>query len=43
MLLFAGAQSQALIEHSGRPARDARRLAAGLIEAAVLAQEPNSP
>lgn len=35
MLLFAGAQAQALIEHSGRPARDARHLAAALIEAAV--------
>lgn len=35
MLLFAGAQSQALIEHSGRPARDARRLAAELMEAAI--------
>jgi len=35
MLLFAGAQSQALIEHSGRPARDARRLAAALVDAAI--------
>lgn len=35
MLLFAGAQAQALIEQSGRPARDAQRLAANLIEAAV--------
>ena len=35
MLVFAGAQAEALIEQSGRPARDARRLAAELIEAAV--------
>lgn len=34
-LVFAGAQSQALIEQSARPARDAQRLAAALIEAAV--------
>ena len=38
MLLFAGAQAQALIEGSGRPARDARRLAADLVEAAVGAR-----
>jgi len=35
MLVFAGAQAEALIEQSGRPARDAQRLAAELIEAAV--------
>jgi AcrR family transcriptional regulator len=35
MLVFAGAQSQALIEQSGRAARDARRLAAQLIDAAL--------
>jgi AcrR family transcriptional regulator len=38
MLIFAGAQAQALIEHSGRSARDARRLAAALVEAAVAAR-----
>ena len=38
MLVFAGAQAQALIEQSGRPARDARRLAAELVEAAVGAR-----
>jgi AcrR family transcriptional regulator len=35
MLVFAGAQAQALIEQSGRPARDARLLAAELVDAAV--------
>jgi AcrR family transcriptional regulator len=35
MLVFAGAQAQALIERSSRPARDARRLSASLIDAAV--------
>ena len=35
MLVFAGAQAEALIEQSGRPARDAQRLAAELIEASV--------
>ena len=35
MLVFAGAQAQALIEQSGRAARDAQRLAAELIEAAT--------
>ena len=35
MLIFAGAQAEALIEQSGRPARDAERLAAELIDAAV--------
>jgi hypothetical protein len=35
MLVFAGAEAQALIEQSGRPARDAQRLAANLIEAAI--------
>ena len=33
MLVFAGVQSQALIERSARPARDARRLAETLIAA----------
>jgi AcrR family transcriptional regulator len=37
MLVFAGAQAQALIEQSGRPARDARNLAAELVNAAVEA------
>lgn len=35
MLIFAGAQGQALIERSGRPARDARLLATQLIDAAI--------
>jgi AcrR family transcriptional regulator len=35
MLVFAGAQAQALIEQSGRPAGDAQRLAAKLIETAT--------
>ena len=35
MLVFAGAQAEALIEQSGRPARDAHRLAAKLIEAGL--------
>jgi hypothetical protein len=35
MLVFAGAQAEALIEQSGRPARDAQRLAAELIEAEI--------
>jgi AcrR family transcriptional regulator len=35
MLVFAGAQAQALIEQSGRPARDAQRLASDLIEASL--------
>ena len=38
MLVFAGAQAQALIEQSGRAARDARRLAAELVGAAVGAR-----
>jgi AcrR family transcriptional regulator len=37
MLVFAGAQSQALIERSGRPAREARSMAAALIEASIPA------
>jgi len=37
MLVFAGAQSQALIERSGRPAREARSLADALIAASVAA------
>ena len=41
MLVFAGAQSQTLIQRSGRrPARDARKLAAALIDAAVGARRP---
>jgi AcrR family transcriptional regulator len=35
MLVFAGVQSQALIERSARPARDARVLANALLEAAL--------
>jgi AcrR family transcriptional regulator len=35
MLVFAGVQSQALIEHSARPARDARVLARELIDSAL--------
>jgi hypothetical protein len=35
MLVFAGVQSQALVERSPRPARDARRLAKALIDEAV--------
>jgi len=35
MLVFAGTQSQALIEHSGSAARDARRLAVTLIDGAI--------
>ena len=35
MLVFAGAQAEALIEQSGRPARDARHLASELIDAAL--------
>jgi AcrR family transcriptional regulator len=31
MIVFQGAQSQALIQHSGRPARDARVMASALI------------
>jgi AcrR family transcriptional regulator len=38
MLIFAGAQAKALLEGSGRPARDARRLAADLVEVAVDAR-----
>jgi hypothetical protein len=34
MLVFAGAQAQALIEQSGRPARDARVVAAELVASA---------
>ncbi len=33
MLVFAGAQAQALIARSGKPARDARRLALQLVDA----------
>jgi AcrR family transcriptional regulator len=35
MLTFQGAQSQALIQHSGKPARDARIVASVLIDAAL--------
>jgi AcrR family transcriptional regulator len=35
MLLFAGVQSQALLERSARPARDAHDLARALIDAAI--------
>ena len=35
MLLFAGAQSQALVQRSAAPAHDARELARGLVEAAA--------
>ncbi len=35
MLVFAGVQSQALLEHSARPARDAYGLAQGLIDGAI--------
>ena len=35
MLVFAGVQSQALLERSARPARDARDLARALIDAAI--------
>jgi AcrR family transcriptional regulator len=35
MLVFAGAQAQALIEQTGRPARDAQHLAAELIGASI--------
>jgi AcrR family transcriptional regulator len=36
MLVFAGAQSQALLERSPRPAQDARVLADSLIDAAIV-------
>jgi AcrR family transcriptional regulator len=35
MLVFAGVQSQALLEHSARPARDAYALAQALIDSAL--------
>jgi hypothetical protein len=35
MLVFAGAQSQALVQRSPRPVRDARRVAHALVDAAV--------
>jgi AcrR family transcriptional regulator len=35
MLLFAGAQSQALLERSARPAKEARELARSLVDAAT--------
>jgi hypothetical protein len=36
MLVFAGAQSQALLERSPRPAQDAWVLADSLIDAAIV-------
>lgn len=36
MLVFAGVQSQALVERTARPARDARALARALIDGAVV-------
>ena len=41
MLVFAGVQSQALLERSARPARDARVLARALIDAAVEPRRPS--
>ena len=38
MLVFAGAQSQALVQRSPRPVRDARRVARALVGAAVSAR-----
>jgi hypothetical protein len=35
MLVYAGVQSQALIEHSARPARDAHTLANDLLDTAL--------
>jgi hypothetical protein len=43
MLVFAGAQSQALIQRSSRPARDAYDLATALIDAEIVAGEAPSP
>jgi AcrR family transcriptional regulator len=40
MLVFAGVQSQALLEHSARPARDARVLARALIDSATAKMRP---
>ena len=41
MLVFAGVQSQALLERSPRPARDARDLARALIAAAIEPRRPS--
>jgi AcrR family transcriptional regulator len=41
MLAFAGVQSQALLERSARPARDARDLARALIDAAIEPRRPS--
>ena len=41
-LLFAGAQAEALVQRSKRPARDARQLAAALVAQAIRANEPRS-
>jgi AcrR family transcriptional regulator len=43
MLVFAGVQSQALVERSARPARDARALAGELIEAALVRTPGRAP
>ena len=40
MLVFAGVQSEALLERSARPARDALTVARALIDAAI---EPHRP
>jgi AcrR family transcriptional regulator len=39
MLVFAGVQSEALVERSSRPAREARELARTLIDAAIPGQD----
>ena len=39
-LLFAGAQAEALVQRSKRPARDARQLAAGLVAQAIRENRP---
>jgi AcrR family transcriptional regulator len=39
MLVFAGVQSQALLERSSRPARDAHELARALIDAAIAPRQ----
>ena len=45
MLVFAGAQAQALVQRSSRPARDARDIARGLIDASIAEGEsiPRAP
>jgi AcrR family transcriptional regulator len=40
MLVFAGVQSEALLERSSRPAREARELVRALIDAAIHSQDP---